>query len=52
MVEPREHPVPCQLCGLRTSGRRITPVTMTMNNSALCDRHEREEALRLALVDA
>lgn len=40
--QPRDHSVPCQDCGLRLSGRRATPATMTFNNSALCDRHERE----------
>ncbi len=38
--QPRERAVPCHLCGLRVTGRRAEPRTMTWNPSGLCDRHE------------
>jgi len=42
--QPREHAVPCHLCGLRGTGRRVEPRTMTWNVSGLCDRHEAQRA--------
>jgi hypothetical protein len=41
----REHAVPCQACGVRLArGGKILPNTMTYNDSALCDRHEKEQS--------
>ena len=36
--QPREHPVPCQLCGINPRTRR--PRVMTWAVDAICDRHE------------
>jgi len=38
--QPRERAVPCGACGVRVTGRRVEPRTMTWNVSGLCDRHE------------
>jgi len=44
--QPREHAVPCHLCGLRITGRRVEPRTMTWNVSGLCDHHQTQVPAR------
>lgn len=36
---PREHPVPCIMCGWRRRGGSFEPVMMTWNSSAICYKH-------------
>ncbi len=41
--QPREHACACcacRDCGVRVTGRRVEPRTVTWNPSGLCDRHE------------
>jgi len=42
--QPRERACACRDCGLRVTGRRAVPRTMTWNPSGLCDRHEAQRA--------
>ena len=41
--QPREHPVPCGLCGVVFRAGVPHPRTLTFNHSGLCDRHEADE---------
>lgn len=43
-VQPREHACACRDCGLRVTGRRVEPRTMTWRWSGLCERHEAQRA--------
>ncbi len=43
-VQPREHACACRDCGLRVTGRRAVPRTMTWNPSGLCELHEAQRA--------
>ena len=40
----REHAVPCKKCGFRFRYGAPVPNTMTYNDSALCDHHERNDS--------
>jgi len=42
--QPRDHACPCRDCGLRVTGRRAVPRTMTWNPSGLCELHEAQRA--------
>jgi len=42
--QPRERAVPCGDCGVRVTGRRVEPRTMTWNPSGLCELHEAQRA--------
>lgn len=42
--QPREHACACRACGVRVTGRRVEPRTMTWNVSGLCELHEAQRA--------
>jgi len=44
MTQPRDHAVPCVMCGYDFKSKNPHPSTYTFNVSGFCDQHEQELA--------